>query len=639
MSNPLPAFLAKREQGLILDLHKLDSANSFFDFIEMLFSNGERFSGLDYNVFLDVLYNPEKLNHRSSLVRLAREITAFPLHRQSLYKSIRILDQDSVAEYFFETAEIEIEYEHPIYGEAQVDGSAPIIGYEKKTKMQTTLLNVDEFIAAMWVKGIKYGLQLPIISHAIAENKSNRLVIARKLSPIAGRDAGVLEEFDGLRQDNAPMIVDGKANLKRFKNRYPQIAKGCRMLRKIPMHKGVLGVTVKGDRLDPAIPKDFDLSVLSGVGTRVETSGDGLILVATISGFICIEEGSGIINVVERIESKVAITAKNTGDLDLTVDEFIAHGEVQEGREVKGKNMRFTSAVYGSLTSDQGYIDLLGNFSGGKATITGKGRLSAAKQTFNARIDAPLSLVTLDYAENSTVIADHIVIRQAINCILISRFLKAESLQACHVAANSMDIAASSDRRGFPVKAIVLLPDSAAAERQKNAYTDLIAKASRQISEKSKQLQDIKEEPDFAKYLLAKQALQAGKIQMTPALEERFLKLQRIHSGAFKTIERLIGELSLARKQMQAHSAELADFLRQEEIKASEHCCFITEVKGDTEAIGRIAHGTLEDFVAKPNNDLLRWMQRQSAEDLKIYYDESGAVAWQHSFGKNEEIS
>lgn len=639
MTNPLPAFLAKREQGLMLDPAKLDSTNSFFDFVESLFSNGARFSGLDYSVFLDILYAPEKLNRLFPSVRLAREIIAFPLHRQTLYKSVRTLENDSIAEYFFEPATIEVPYEHPVYGPALEDGTTPIVGYEQRTKTQSTLLDIDEFIAAMWIKGVRYGLQIPVIAHAIAENKSNRLVVARKLAPIPGKDAGVIEEFEGLRQDNTPVIVDGKADLKRFKNRYPQVAKGCRMLRKVPMQKGVLGVTVRGERLEPTIPKDLDLGALAGAGTRVETSQDGLVLVSTMVGFICIEDGSGIVNVVEKIEAKGDITAKHTGDLDLAVDEFIAHGEVQEGRVVKGKHMRFTAAVYGNLISEGGCIELLDNFSGGHARIQGPGSLSAAKRTYNVRIEAHESHVALEYAENSTIIGSTVNIGHAVNCIILANNVRIKNLQACHVAANSLDIAITRDRRGFPVRAVVLLPDSVAAERQKKTYEESIEHLGKQITEKNAQLLRIKNEPDFAKYLAARQAVQAGKIQMTPAIEERLTKLQRIHVGAFKSIERLVGEIKATKKQIEDQTQSLQLFLVEQEAKAAEHNCFITEVAGETEVVGKVAYSGIATLVQKTNNELLRWMQMQGADDVKIFYSESGTLAWQHSLTEKEAVS
>ena len=42
----------------------------------------------------------------------------------------------------------------------------------------------------------------------------------------------------------------------------------------------------------------------------------------------------------------------------LTVDEFIEHGEVQEGREVHGRNMMFKSDVFGRVLSDGENIQL-----------------------------------------------------------------------------------------------------------------------------------------------------------------------------------------------------------------------------------------------------------------------------------------
>ena len=69
----------------------------------------------------------------------------------------------------------------------------------------------------------------------------------------------------------------------------------------------------------------------------------------------------------EKLENKAGISVKTTGDLVLSVDEFIEHGEVQEGREVRGRNMVFRSDVFGRVISEGGNIELKKNLSGGIA--------------------------------------------------------------------------------------------------------------------------------------------------------------------------------------------------------------------------------------------------------------------------------
>jgi len=123
---------------------------------------------------------------------------------------------------------------------------------------------------------------------------------------------------------------------------------------------------VTGAIIEPEIPKDLDLKVLSSRGTAVEQDEDGEYIVSTMDGFISIDAKLNSISITEKIETKDGISAKTTGDLALAVEEFIEHGEVQEGRTVKGKHMTFLDDVFGNVVSQGGNIVIAGNVSGGR---------------------------------------------------------------------------------------------------------------------------------------------------------------------------------------------------------------------------------------------------------------------------------
>ena len=151
------------------------------------------------------------------------------------------------------------------------------------------------------------------------------------------------------------------------------------------------------------------------------------------------------------------------------------------------------------------------------------------------------------------------------------------------------------------------------------------------VKERTEQLAKIKDEPDFSKYLAIRQSIQAGHIKLTSELQDRLYKLQRIHSGTFKTIERLIAEIKQGREVTARKASELKMYSEAEDAKASNHKCFITQIEGETSVHAKTTYINLAEFSTKPANTLLTWLQTLKIEDKIILTAESGELAWQFS--------
>ena len=325
---PLPAYLLKRQDGVFIDPSRIPAGSDFPVFVEKLFSYDARFAGLDYDCFQRLLYDAASFAGQSAAVKLAADIVVFPAQRKELYKAVQLLDNGARAEYMFEPAFLEVAYQEPVYGVADESGIAPILEYRQQTKMEPTTMDFDEFVASMWVKGVRFGINAQAVKRAIEANKTDRVVIALQREPVAGRDAELQETCEGLRQDNSPLIqASGKADLKRFKNRFPQIVENQQMMKKIPCQLGEPGYKVGGERVEPSLPKDIDLNALAGPGARIEVTEEGEFILAATGGFLSIDVESNQISITEKIEHKEGVSAKTTGDLILSVDEFIEHGE------------------------------------------------------------------------------------------------------------------------------------------------------------------------------------------------------------------------------------------------------------------------------------------------------------------------
>ena len=280
----MPAFVYNRADGVFVDLPRLAVAEGGLDrFIDRLFESGARFAGLDYGLFLKLLYDAdwlEETKDQTASLKVAESIVRFLPERQALYRKVKIHPGDLRAEYMFEPVSIEESYQEPLYGEPE-GGVAPIVGYETKTKEVATRLDFDELVADMWLKGVKFGLREEAIRKTIASGETVRLPFALHVDPTASRDAEIIEVCSDLRRDNSPKILpNGKADLSVYKNRFPYVKQGARLLKKVPRRLGKPGRKVTGEAIEPDMPRDLDLKALSSVGTTIEQGSDGEYLVA-----------------------------------------------------------------------------------------------------------------------------------------------------------------------------------------------------------------------------------------------------------------------------------------------------------------------------------------------------------------------
>ncbi len=73
---------------------------------------------------------------------------------------------------------IEVVTEVPVYGEPGDDGVAPIVGSARKSEMQPTQLDLDEFIADMWLKGVRFGIETEKVAQVISRGETVRMDVA-----------------------------------------------------------------------------------------------------------------------------------------------------------------------------------------------------------------------------------------------------------------------------------------------------------------------------------------------------------------------------------------------------------------------------------------------------------------------------
>lgn len=628
----LPAYLLRQADGVFVDLSVFPVGGGFDKFIDRLCADGARFKGLNYRLLLKLLCDYDSVLDAYSItdrIKLADDIVAFPDRRRALYKAVRIDGRNQRAEYFFEPVKIGVIVEEPVYGEAGADGVAPIVGSTRKEVLQPTRLDPDEFIADMWTKGVRYGLDIDAIAGVISRGETARMVVAAQLDATPGSDAEIEEACNVLHRDNSPkLLLNGQADLRRFQNRFPQIESGVRLLKKKPRVLGKPGYTVRGELIEPAVPKDtIELHTMAGAGTRVEIQDGCEYIVSAQDGFLSLDVKSNNISVTEMIENKSGISLKTTGDLSLAGNEFIEHGEVQEGRVVEGKNMTFRSDVYGDVVSQGGFILLEKNLSGGSAKSYG-GDVTSNGRVFNSVIEACTGQVTLQYAESSLILGQSVVIDRAVNCDIVAESVQVGSAEGCGIAGKLIQINTSSSCRSKETAVSMLVPDLSALDAQAAEMNREIDDCNKIIEAKDRELAVLKSDAEFAKYLALATSIRQGKVQLNAAQQEGWQKMTAKFAREMSTGSKLTAEKHEQSVRKQSFILEQSHLLDAREKASMGIRCEITEVKGDT--LVRSMAAQLAALQCSSASEIRSRLREQDIRHKRIFSDDTGSLKWSY---------
>lgn len=627
-----PSFIYNRADGVFVDLPRLLAADGGLErFVDRLFGTGARFVGLDYDVFLKLLYDADWLVEMQSKVanlKLAGSIVRFAPERQALYRMVKMGEKDKRAEYMFEPVHFDESYQAPVYGAAGADGIAPIVGYEVMVREVATKLDFDEFVSDMWLKGVKFGLREDAIRKIIVSGDTIRLPIALQVDPTESRDAEIIEVCADLHRDNSPkLLANGKADLGVYKNRFPHVSKGTRLLKKVPRELGKPGHKVTGEPIEPAMPKDLDLHKLSSIGTAVEQTVDGEFIVATMDGFISIDSKSNSISITEKIETKDGISAKTTGDLALAVEEFIEHGEVQEGRTVKGRHMTFLADVFGNVISEGGNIVISGNASGGRLEAH-EGNVTLGKRATRAVVIAREGEVTAAQCESSLLFGKVVRVEHAVNCEIIADEVYAEVVEGCVIAGKLVNIKSAGERRDKETLVTMLIPDCSGVEQRIAAMKNELQEAQAAIISKTSEIDALKAEPEFAKFLSLYARIGNGAVKLSDEQAHNWQKLVSKNAKPMQQMASLSREKSALVQLVKDIDERLAASVLEQGAMGNGVTCVIENIIGH--AVGqtmRSANG-IAVFNGMSGSAIRTMLHTMDGLKERLFIGDDGNIDW-----------
>lgn len=619
----LPAYVLVRPEGVFIKLSPPPAQDILRLFIERLFADGVYFKGLDYACLQRLLYgNPAATEHGNTKeTRLASDILRIPPQRRDLYRAVKIIDDGERAEYMFEPVFIETVSDEPVYGPPGDDGIAPLIETRHIVTQSPTRLDFDEFVAQAWARGVRFGLDADTVRTAIASDAPGRIDIAHQLSPTDSQDAAVIEECDALRQNNAPLILaDGRADLRRAKNRFPQIAKNSPLLRKIPRVLGEPGYKVTGAIIEARLPTDLDLSKLGGEGTRIMHDANGELLVADLDGFIILDEKSSGIWISAKIENKGGISAKSTGDIKLDVDEYVEHGEVQEGRVVEGKHMTFHADVFGSVVSQNGDIQLESNLSGGHACSMG-GNVSIRGRAFNALIEAWDGKISAEFTENCKIVGQSVSIERAVSCEIIAEEIQIGVAEGCAIAGKQIKIASSDARKDKETIIVIPVPDFSDLDQHITQAKNALDEIRRTLAAKSPQMEAERANPKLAKIMDIADKIRSGAVKLTPDQQTEW---QRVMEQS-APIMRESAALTAKYTQMENEIARLSEARTG---SGAGESCEIGEVLGETVVRQISTNQGITALRELPAHELTALLRQPASAKDRIFSGHQGRLEW-----------
>jgi hypothetical protein len=405
------------------------------------------------------------------------------------------------------------------------------------------------------------------------------VVVARRLDPVPGQDARVIEVSEEIHRNDAPrLLANGKLDLNSFQNRFPQIKQGVRLLKKIARVAGTPGVQLSGMAIEPELPADVDLQAYCGLGTALERTGEGEFLVSQQAGFLSIDARTSQISVGDKIVSRDGVSARTTGNLQLDGD-YEEFGEVQEKRLIEGDSITVHADVFGNVVSRGGAILLHRNLVGGTA-INKCGDIVVRGVASGALIQSSNGEVALERAENCVVSGTRVRIEHAINCQIVGEEVALGLAEGGAVAGRKLVIESAAPRRQGDMVVIVQVPDCGRIDEVIAATRARVEQLAEVAALHKAEMDRLASQPDVRKYMRLATGVRKNEITLTPEQLPAFQRMARAVGPALKEIGKAAAAMKSAESERE-QGLGLASRLQGQRVQAGSSHVAVRSVQGE----------------------------------------------------------
>ncbi|KQV52233.1 flagellar assembly protein A [Massilia sp. Root335] len=555
--------IAQRDDGVYADPTVLGT--TLLAAVDNVYRAGNYLVGVDYPVLMKALFGHGPDLPRGpdgiAVVRIAADIRPFDADRRALYRAAKV--GRGYAEYYFEPVRL------PDPADPEGEGLP-------------TRLDVDEFIADMWGKGIRFGLDLDAIRAAMASNKADRITFARQADPVPGEDAHIVEISDDIHRNDAPLeLANGRLDLNSFQNRFPQIQPGVRLLKKQPATPGTMGFEMSGTPLHPKPGSDADLAAYAGTGTKVERMPDGEFLVSSQAGFLMVDAKTSRISIDEKVVSRDGVSAKTTGNLSLAGD-YEEFGEVQEKRVIEADSITVHGDVFGSLVSRGGTIVVRANLVSGSAH-NARGDIHVRGVASAAVLSAEDGSIVLERAENCVIAGVRVEVAHAVNCEIVGDEVVVKMAEGCALAGRRVTVECTVPRKQSEMLVAVLRAEDRQIHEVIAAVGERVARFEALAAQLRAAMDAMTGKPDVRRYLMLATRVRKGDITLSPEQARQFQKMAQDIGPALKTIADISAKIKVAEAEQQAGTGMLANLEAQRSDAATISGVAIQSVQGETQ--------------------------------------------------------
>jgi hypothetical protein len=238
---------------------------------------------------------------------------------------------------------------------------------------------------------------------------------------------------------------------------------------------------------------------VAGEGTVIENLRGGEFLVSAVEGFLSVDPGSKRISIGPKIISREGVSARTTGNLQLT-GEYEEFGDVQEQRSVDGGNITIHGDVFGNINSRGGDIVLSRNLMGGSAT-NADGGIRVQGVASGAVLQTKKGEVALARAESCIISGTRVVIGEASNCEIMAEEVIIKVAEGCAIAARRIEIVHAGPRKNNEMLLYALVPDTSKFDKKIAELQPKVAQAQREAQQRKEEMDEITGQTEVRNYL------------------------------------------------------------------------------------------------------------------------------------------
>jgi hypothetical protein len=377
----------------------------------------------------------------------------------------------------------------------------------------------------------------------------------------------------------------------------------------------------------PALPKDFDLVNLAGEGTLIESDGGCDYIVAAMDGFLNLDTKTNRISITEKIINREGVSARTTGNLVLTGDEYEEFGEVQEGRVVEGKGLTFHADVFGKVLSSGGDIVLLQNLVGGTA-LNSKGTITVAGLASNAHVQTAQGTIHLKRADNCVLVGDRVEVEWACNCTVLAEEVDIQVSEGCAIAGKRIHVGTGTARSGQESLISMLLPDFSGIDQVQDKERTYLAECEELKAGLQQGIEQLMAEPELRKYFAIAGKIHRKELTLTPEQQGSWQQMSARLSPPLKRIAQGRQDIKSLESEMEAVRERIAAFDAEKGKVAAEVACRIDSIQGDVSVRTLILPLDGPSPARLPPRELKQRLRAPDEASQRLFTGTMGEFSW-----------